>query len=120
MSDEPLCGRIDARLRALHLPGALQRYRELAEASGAPEAVLPFLEACLQAEWESRELHRYERNLRAARFPVVKELSGFDFTVLPSLAKARVDELASGRFIPAHETVLLVGNSGTGKHARIR
>lgn len=115
MSDQALCDRVEARLRALHLPGALQRYRDLQAELELDERSLQFLEGCLQAEMDSRELHRYERNLRAARFPVVKELGGFDFTAIPSLAKAKVDELATGRFITAHETVLLVGNSGTGK-----
>jgi DNA replication protein DnaC len=115
MSEEALCGRIDARLRALHLPGTQQRYRDLAAELGLDERGLQFLEACLQAELDSRELHRYERNLRAARFPVIKELGSFDFTAIPSLSKQKVDELATGRFIAAHETVLMVGNSGTGK-----
>lgn len=115
MSEEALRGRIDTRLRVLHLPGTLQRYRDLATEFGLDERGLQFLDECLEAEIDSRELHRHQRNLRAARFPVVKELAGFDFTVLPSLSKAKVDELATARFVAAHETVLLVGNSGTGK-----
>ena len=113
--DEALCGRIDAQLKALHLPGALAHYRGLAEELGLDSHALKLLERVLAAELGSRELHRYQRNLRAARFPVVKELSGFDFTALPSLPKGRVDELATCRFIPAHESVILVGNPGTGK-----
>jgi DNA replication protein DnaC len=34
---------------------------------------------------------------------------------MPSLPKARVEELATGRFVSAHECVILVGNPGTGK-----
>ncbi|MDE3075362.1 MAG: IS21-like element helper ATPase IstB [Chloroflexota bacterium] len=115
MSDEALCGRLDARLHTLHLPGVLQRYRELAAEVGLDERSLHWLDGCLQAELELRELHRYERNLKAARFPVIKELADFDFTAIPSVSKAQVEELASGRFIAAHETVLLVGQPGTGK-----
>ena len=115
MSDETVCGRIDARLRALRLPGALERYRDLADEFGVGEPGLGFLDACLQEEMDSRKHRRYERNLRAARFPVVKELGGFNFAAIPSVSKTQVEELATGRFIAAHETVLLVGNAGTGK-----
>jgi DNA replication protein DnaC len=113
--DEALCGRIDSQLKALHLPGALARYRSLAEELGLDDRALTLLDGMLAAEMASRELHRYQRHLRAARFPVVKELGSFDFTAIPSLPKARVEELATCRFIPAHESVILVGNPGTGK-----
>ncbi len=113
--DEGLRGRVDAWLHALRLPGAAARYRSLAEESDAGEDALRFLEGVLAAELESRELRRYQRNLRAARFPVIKELGAFDFSAIPSLSKPRVEELATGRFVGAHECVILVGNPGTGK-----
>jgi len=113
--DEELYGRIDARLHALRLPGAAACFRSQARETGADEAALRFLDAVLGAEVESRELRRYQRNLGAARFPVVKELAAFDFGAIRSLSKERVDELATGRFVAAHECVILVGNPGTGK-----
>lgn len=112
---EALAARVDALLRALHLPGALTRHRELCAESGTGEPLRRMLEDILEAEIGSREQHRYERNLRAARFPVVKELAGFDFSAIPSLPRGRVEDLAKGQFIAAHETVLLIGNPGTGK-----
>jgi DNA replication protein DnaC len=110
-----VCLRIDGHLRALHLPGMLARYRGLAEDLGMPPAAYGWLEGALAAERASRDEHRLARNLKAARFPVVKELAGFDFTAQPSVSKARVEALASGQFIAAHEAVILVGNPGTGK-----
>ena len=104
-----MCGRIDARLRALRLPGALERYRDLADELGVRDPGLGFLDACLQEEMDSRELCRYERNLRAARFPIVKELGSFNFAAIPSVSKTQVEELATGRFVAAHETGLLGG-----------
>ncbi len=112
---EAIRGRIDAQLRALHLPGALARHRDLAAELGTDERALCLLDGVLAAELASREQNRYDRNLRAARFPVVKELAGFDFTAIPTVPRARVEDLATGRFIAARETVLLVGNPGTGK-----
>lgn len=113
--DEGLWGRIDAWLHALRLPGAAAHCRSLAQEMSASEESLRFLEGVLTAELESREIRRYQRNLRAARFPMVKELGGFDFAAMPRLPKARVDELAACRFVAAHESVILVGNPGTGK-----
>jgi DNA replication protein DnaC len=110
-----LRARVEGLLQALHLPGALAHHRELCAASSVGEQALRLLAGVLEAEIGSREQHRYERNLRAARFPVVKELAGFDFAAIPSLPRGRVEELAKGQFIAAHETVLLLGNPGTGK-----
>ena len=112
---EDLAARIDALMRALHLPGALARHRELRAELGAGEEAMRLLTGILEAEISSREQHRYEKNLRDARFPVVKELAGFDFSVIPSLSRVKVEELAKAQFIAAHETALLVGNPGTGK-----
>ena len=115
---EPLDGlhaRIEAQLGALHLPGALGCYRDLEAELGAGEPGLRLLEGVLAAEMASRDQHRYDRNLRAARLPVVKEIATFDFTALPSVSRGRIEELASGKFIAAHEAVILVGNPGTGK-----
>jgi len=113
--DERLCGRIDAMLKTLRLPGARAAYQELAQETAHPETALGFLDATLSAELEARELSRVARNLRAAKFPVIKELSGFDFTATPTLSKPQIDELAACHFIAAHENVILVGNPGTGK-----
>jgi len=109
------CARIEAHLRALHLPGALGHYRELATELGVPPAGYEWLQATLAAELASRDEHRLARHLQAAHFPVIKELAGFDFTAQPSVPKARVEALASGQFIAAHEVAILIGKPGTGK-----
>ena len=46
-----------------------------------------------------------ERRIRAARFPAVKSFDTFDFTL----------ELARCEYIVAHDNVIALGNSGTGK-----
>jgi DNA replication protein DnaC len=111
MSNETLMASIDVHLRALRLPGALSSYRELRTG----EEGLRFLHDVLQAEITTRYSHRLERNLRTARFPMPKELAAFDFSAIPSLNKSKVDDLVKCSFIPAKESVLLVGNPGTGK-----
>ncbi len=60
-------------------------------------------------------MHRVEHSIASAKFPVLKELSNFDFSVVQGLAKTRVLELAQGGYIQRAEPILLVGNPGLGK-----
>lgn len=62
-----------------------------------------------------RERRAVERRIREARFPAVKSLDRFDFTVIPSLNKMLVLDLARGDFVARRENVIALGNSGTGK-----
>lgn len=71
-------------------------------------------------EMTEREVGRkdardFERRVRSAGFPYVKELADFDFGFQPSVPRAVVEELATLRFLEAAENVLLVGNPGVGK-----
>lgn len=109
-------GMIDIYCKMLKLPGLRASYRDLArEALDKGVSPVQFLLKCLEQESESRKQHRLKTNLRAARFPVMKTLSGFDFSVIPSLPKAKVLSLADGQFIRQKENVICLGPSGTGK-----
>ena len=55
------------------------------------------------------------RRIRAARFEDACDLRDFDFAYNPEIPKARLWELASGRFIDEHAAVILCGPTGTGK-----
>ena len=61
-----------------------------------------------------REQRLVERRIRAARFPSVKSLDGYDYA-LPSLNKALVLELARCEYLARRENVIALGNAGTGK-----
>lgn len=50
-----------------------------------------------------------------ARFPVLRTLEDFDFTFQPSLAAARVRELANLAFLDRATNVLFIGGPGVGK-----
>jgi len=107
---------IELYCKQLRLPGVRQIYREAArQAAGTGEGPLAFLTACLAHEVETRQERQYQRRLKQARFPWLKGLGDFDFTVMPQLPKHEVLALAQGEFIRTGQNVLCIGNSGTGK-----
>lgn len=62
-----------------------------------------------------RDALRIERAIAQAKFPVMKELSTFDFSAVPNIPKQRVLELAQGGYMGAAETIILIGGPGLGK-----
>jgi DNA replication protein DnaC len=60
-----------------------------------------------------RERRTVERRIKEARFPEVKSLNSFEFSVVPSLNKSLVLELARSEYVGRHENIIAVGNSGT-------
>ena len=69
----------------------------------------------LDDELARRDGDAVHRRIRAARFEDVCDLRDFDFAYNPEIPKARLWELASGRFIEEHAAVLLCGPTGVGK-----
>ena len=76
---------------------------------------LGFLLQLCERELLDRERRAAERRLKAAKFPTVKTLEGFDFLAQPSVNKPLVLELLRCHYVERRENVLLVGNPGTGK-----
>lgn len=68
-----------------------------------------------EREIARRDQRRIDMSFGLARFPFVRDLSGFDFNAQPSIDKAQVREIATGRFIANGEAVLLLGPPGVGK-----
>jgi DNA replication protein DnaC len=107
---------LESYLRQLRLPSFVQHYQKLAQdAAQTNLSYERYLLALAEAEVGQREVHRVERSIASAKFPVLKELSNFDFSVVQGLAKTRVLELAQGGYIQRAEPILLVGNPGLGK-----
>jgi DNA replication protein DnaC len=103
-------------LKALRLPTFLREHEKLARQCAAEGADhLRHLLRLAELELIEREGRMVERRIRAAHFPTVKSLDGFDFPAIPSLNKALVLELARGEYIERRENVIALGNSGTGK-----
>ncbi len=103
-------------LRSLRLPTFAQNYQTFAQ--DATRSDLPYeryLFALCQAEMDQREANRVERAITNAKFPVLKELATFDFSVVQGISKTRILELAQGGYLTKKESVIFIGNPGLGK-----
>ena len=107
---------IEAHARELHLPAIRARFRALAaEATREQQTPLAYLAALLEAEVQERSERRERRRLLDARFPLVKRLQQFRFDDNPKVPQATIAALAEGAWIDDRESVVFVGESGTGK-----
>jgi DNA replication protein DnaC len=107
---------VEAHARELHLPAIRQRFRALAaEALREQQTPLAYLAALLEAEVTERAERRERRRLLDARFPIVKRLEDFRFDENPKVPQATIAALAEGSWIDDRESVIFIGESGTGK-----
>jgi DNA replication protein DnaC len=107
---------LDSYLRQLHLPVFLKNYEHVAsDAAQANQDYVRFLLALAEQEVKQRETNVLQKRIKSARFPLPKELADFDFSVVPSLNKAQILDLARGEYIRRRETVIFIGNPGLGK-----
>lgn len=113
---DPQLALIQSYLKQLRLPAIARDCVALArEAEQHSAGYLGYLQTLLAQEVTQRHEHQLRRYLRQAQFPYEKRLDDFDFSVVPSVPKTRVLELAQGAYLAQHENVLLVGPSGLGK-----
>jgi DNA replication protein DnaC len=76
---------------------------------------LGFLLQLCERELLEREKRAAERRLKAAKFPSIKTLESFEFEAQPSINKTLVTELMRCAYLDQRETIILLGNPGTGK-----
>jgi DNA replication protein DnaC len=107
---------IDSHALELRLPTLRRQFRSLAEqATREQQTPVEYLAALLEAETADRAERRERRRLIDARFPALKRLEDFRFDDNPKIPRATIAALAEGSWIDAHESVIFVGDSGTGK-----
>lgn len=107
---------IEAHAAELKLPTVRRRFRAMAhEALREQQTPVAYLAALLEAEMAERAERRERRRMIDARFPVVKRLEDFRYQDNPSVSPTVIGALAEGGWIDDHESVILVGESGTGK-----
>src|SRR3954447_13839464 len=106
----------DAHATELKLPTVRRRYRALAdEATREQQTPVAYLAALLEAETAERAERREKRRLIDARFPALKALDEFRFADNPKIPQATIAALAEGSWINDRESVIFIGDSGTGK-----
>lgn len=104
-----------AKLKALRLYGMADAWTELADQGGSGiESVRGLIEHLVEAEEVDRAMRSIRYPLKAARFPVHRDLAGFDFS------QSRVDEplisdLANLSFTETAENLVFIGGTETGK-----
>ncbi|QJR05683.1 ATP-binding protein (plasmid) [Sphingobium yanoikuyae] len=115
MRHDPASGAIVVMLRSLKMHGMAQAVTDLME-QGSPafEAAIPILSQLLKAETAEREVRSVAYQLKIARFPVYRDLAGFDFTS-SEVNEALVRQLHRCDFIDIADNIVLVGGPGTGK-----
>jgi len=115
MRHDPASAAVVVMLRGLKLYGMAQAVADLME-QGAPAfaAAVPLLSQLLKAEMAEREVRSIAYQIKAARFPAYKDLTGFDFAV-SEVDEAVVRRLHGGEFIDGAHNVVLIGGPGTGK-----
>ena len=107
---------IEAHATDLKLPTVKRRFRTLAaEATREQQTPVAYLGALLDAEMAERSERRERRRLIDARFPAIKRLEDFRFADNPTVPQATIAALAEGAWIDDRESIILIGDSGTGK-----
>jgi DNA replication protein DnaC len=107
---------IAERLSALGLDRTASTLEELvSQATREKWSYSDFLSRMLTSEMENKAEKRHAMLMRLAHFPVVKTLSGFDFSFNADIDPRMVKELAGLRFLSQKENVLLMGPPGVGK-----
>jgi DNA replication protein DnaC len=103
------------QLKELKLFGMSTAWGELI-AEGPRQPVQPeaWLDRLINAEQADRQVRTLRYQLNAARFPVHRDLTGFDWTETP-LPQAQVKQLATAAFMDSAHNLILVGGTGTGK-----
>lgn len=116
MREERSLAVVTSYLKQLRLTRMATECEALArEAEQRGLGYLGYLQALLEGELAQRREQQLRQRLKAAAFPYQKRLEDFDFSLIPSVSKIRLLELAQGTFLTSHDNVLFIGPSGIGK-----
>jgi DNA replication protein DnaC len=114
--DDPRLEIVLTYFKHLRLPAMARECVALArEAERHGLGYLGYLQTLLEQEVAQRHENQLRQRLKAAAFPTDKRLEDFDFSLVPSVPKTRLLELAQGAFLAGHDSVVFLGPSGLGK-----
>ena len=107
---------LDKEFKELRLYGMAGAWEDLVKQGGHAtlESSRWLLEHLLQAEVTDRAMRSVSYQMHTAKFPVHRDLAGFDFECSP-VDKKLIEQLASMAFTEQAHNVMLVGGPGTGK-----
>ncbi len=102
-------------LKSMKLHGMADVINELsAQSSPAYQQAVPVLKMLLKAEASERDVRSINYQMKVAKFPAYRDLTGFDFTQ-STVDEALVKSLHRCQFLEDAQNVVLVGGPGTGK-----
>jgi DNA replication protein DnaC len=102
-------------LKSLKLHGMADAIHTLStQSSPAYQQAVPVLEMLLKAESSERDVRSINYQMKVARFPAYRDLTGFDFGH-STTDEALVKSLHRCQFLQHAQNVVLVGGPGTGK-----
>lgn len=97
---EPQTLLLKHHLKTLRLPTMLSEFAKLSrEAADADESYEQYLLRLCELEVAQRSANAVQARIKAADFPVLKDLDTYDFAAMPSLGKQKVLELSRGEWI---------------------
>lgn len=107
---------VHAELKALRLHGMAGAWADLMEQGGGStiESSRWLIEHLLQAEDVDRVMRSIAHQMKAARFPVHRDMAGFDFDA-SSVDRTLIGKLADLSFTEDAQNAVLIGGPGTGK-----
>ena len=107
---------VQSELKALRLNGMASAWAELLEQDGGAtiQSSRWLIEHLLQAESVDRHMRSIAHQMKAARFPLHRDLAGFDFEA-SAVDRALIKKLADLSFTQDAQNVVLIGGPGTGK-----
>jgi len=114
--ESPQLERVTRYLTRLQLVATRDRLETLLQQAAKEESsYLDFLDRVLGEEVASKNEKRMKMGAQIAHFPLQRSLEDFDFTLQPSIDRALVRELETGRYLANGDNVLLLGPPGVGK-----
>ena len=105
---------ITNELKELRLHGMASAWTDLTDQGTTTESSRWLIEHLLQAEHTDRAMRSVRYQLSAAKFPVHRDLAGFDFDS-SKVDERLVRQLATLSFTDTAQNAVLIGGPGTGK-----
>ena len=109
---------VTTELKELRLLGMVNAWTDLtAQGDSQVTASKWLIEHLLQAEHTDRAMRSISHQMKVARFPIHRDLAGFDFTLesAKDLDEGQIDKLATLEFVDTAQNVVFIGGPGTGK-----